>query len=149
MFDGFVCNNTVTVRKILWHAPSGGSISGQPLYLWQWDDDLIDPMTDDERWNYFTDDANAVAIPFEPKDNPASHWTAPYVIPKNGGHKFYGRWGYGHDFEGVTLERNNALWGADDGWIQFIMPFYAIREAIYFDDSSSDRHVNNSYFNSD
>jgi hypothetical protein len=90
-------------------------------------------LTDDERYIYYTHDSNATRIEYEPKDNPKKHWTMPYVIPKGGNHTFYARWGYGHDFEGVTLFRNKALWTDADGEINFIMPFYAIREAIYFD----------------
>lgn len=83
------------------------------------------------------------------KDNPKEHWSFPVVIPKYGLHKFYARWGYGHDFNNVKLWRNNALWTEEDGQIEFIMPFYAVREAIYFDDNLGDRHVNKTYWNTE
>lgn len=34
VYDGLICDNTVTVRKILFYDPSGGSISGRELKLW-------------------------------------------------------------------------------------------------------------------
>jgi hypothetical protein len=148
-YDGFICDNSHTIRKILFYAPSGGSADGRPLFLWQWDDAYIESMTDDEHYLYYSHDENATRVNYEAKKNPEKHWTVPFIIPKFGEHKFYGRWGYGHDFEKMTLERNNALWTAEDGEIKFIMPFYAIREAIYFDDSLGDRHVNESWFNTD
>ena len=106
-------------------------------------------MTDDELYLYYSSNDNATDVDFEPKKNPEKHWTLPYVIPKGGKHTFYARWGYGTDFEGVRLARTASLWTEEDGEIEFIMPFYAIREAIYFDDNLGDRHVNRSWFNSE
>ena len=144
MYDGFVCDNTVTVRKILFHDPSG-SITGKTLNLWQWDTNVAG-MTVDEKWNFQSADENAAKIIFEPGANPTKHWTVPYVIPKNGKRTFYGRWGAGgYDFASLTLERTKALWTAEDGEIEFIMSFYAIREAIYFDDSTGARHDNETF----
>jgi hypothetical protein len=136
-------------RKILFYGPSGGSALGRPLFLWQWDEDYIAQMTDDERYIYYTHDTNATRVIYESKKNPEKHWTAPFIVPKNGNHTYYARWGYGHDFEGMKLERNSALWEDDDGEIIFIMPFYAIREAIYFTDNTGFKHVNQSIFNGD
>ena len=106
-------------------------------------------MTDDELYDYYSNDSNATSVDYEAKKNPEKHWTLPYVIPKNGKHPFYARWGYGHDFEEVTLAKTNSLWTDDDGEIEFIMPFYAVREAIYFDDNAGDRHANLSWFNTE
>jgi hypothetical protein len=144
-FDGFICDNTVTVRKIWFHAPSG-NISGKPLNLWQWDTN-VSGMNIDEKWNFQATDENATPIEFRSAANPANHWLAPFVIPKNGRRTFYGRFGGGgYDFTSLTLERNNALWDSDDGELVFIISFYAIREAIYFDENGSTRHDNETYF---
>lgn len=58
MYDGLICDNTVTVRKFLFYKPSGGSIRNRDLKLLQWDDYLIDAMTDDERYNYYSNNSN-------------------------------------------------------------------------------------------
>ena len=109
---------------------------------------MIAAMTEDEVWAYLTENDNATPVPFEAKKNPEKFWAVPYVIPKGGKHTYYGRWGYGHDFEGLSLWRNKDLWTEEDGEIEFIMPFYAIREAIYFDDNTGFRHVNTTTRNS-
>lgn len=76
------------------------------------------------------------------KETPMFHWTVPYVT----GHRYYIRWAHGLDFESVQVEIIPHLWSKDDGNVEFVMPFYESRAAMFFD-SSTGRKANMTYIN--
>lgn len=81
---------------------------------------------------------NYSIVPFRPKTNPGDHWAIPYVTGK----KYYVRWEYGLDFEKMRFEIIPWLWDDTDGDIEFVMPHYDVREAVYVDDNLGNRIEN-------
>ena len=140
VYDGILCDDTVQVRRVVMYNASPGSINSRDLYITSYEDEDIEPLTEDEYSTYMADETNYSIVPMRKKKNPSNHWTVPFVT----GHKYYLRWEYGLDFEFMTFERTNWLWGEDDGNIFFTMPHYDVREAVYFDDNTGRRHNNNS-----
>jgi hypothetical protein len=59
------------------------------------------------------------------------------------GKNYYIRWEFGLDFEGVRFEIINWVWKRSDRDIKLTFAHYDVREAIYVDDNSGKRHLNN------
>ena len=68
-----------------------------------------------------------------------AHWCVPYVTGK----KYYVRWEHGLDFEKMKFEIVPWLWDEDDLDIEFEMPHYDVREAVWVDDNQGNRIDNN------
>ena len=67
------------------------------------------------------------------------HWAVPFVTGK----KYYLRWEYGLDFEQMLIDIEPWLWDENDLDVEFIMPFWDVREAIHVDDNFATRYDNN------
>ena len=100
VYDGIICEGTVTVRRVVMSNAAPGSLKGRKLFILPYDDDIL--ADKDEAWimNYEAegDPDNGyelTQVDFRGKTNPADHWTVPFVT----GHKYYLRWEYGLDFE--------------------------------------------------
>lgn len=137
LFSGIVCPHPWSIRRIVFYAPNG-NINKKTLNLWQYDDDIVGNMTEEELAEYLVTD-NASEVAFKEKESPMFHWAMPYVT----GHKYYARWNHGLDFENVSVMITPWLWdNEDDGDVEFTLPHYETRAAVYFD-SSSGRKANN------
>jgi len=88
---------------------------------------------------YEEDNSNYSIVDWRPKANPKDHWCVPYVTGK----KYLVRWEHGLDFEKMKFEIVPSLWDQDDGNIEFEMPHYDVRVAVYVDDNLGKRHNNN------
>jgi hypothetical protein len=88
---------------------------------------------------YFIDHDVMSTVPMRSKKNPSNHWVVPFVTGKN----YYIRWEFGLDFEGVRFEIINWVWKRSDRDIKLTFVHYDVREAIYVDDNSGKRHLNN------
>ena len=116
-----------------------GSLNGKALYITQYEDDVINAMTETEYNTYMADEDNYTILDWREKANPGSHWAAPFVTGK----KYYLRFEFGLDFEYLRVDRVKWLWNSDvDGDLYWVMPFYDVREAIYVDDNNGNRYVN-------
>ena len=104
LFSGIICPHPWSVERIVFHG-AVGNIFRRTLFLWQYDQDIVDPMTADEEVNYLQT-ANASTVYFKEKENPMYHWSIPFVT----NHRYYGRWGSGLDFESVKVEITPWAW---------------------------------------
>ena len=94
-FDGYLCANTVSVRSLVFYNASPDSLMNTDLWVLPYDSDIIGDMDATALLAYEADESNYGVIPFRSKDDPESHWKAPFVT----GHTYYLRWSYGLDFE--------------------------------------------------
>ena len=88
--------------------------------------------------DYIAVDDNYSIVDWREKANPNNHWCAPYVTGK----KYYVRWEHGLDFDLMNFEIETSIWNDDDKNIEFEMPFYDQREAVYVDDNEGQRIAN-------
>ena len=86
LYSGIICPSPAAVERIVFYGPSE-NIKGKTMYIWLYDDEIIDPMTEEELEQYLVK-ANASELIFREKESPMFHWTVPYVT----GHKYYTRW---------------------------------------------------------
>lgn len=140
IYDGITCDNNVQVRRIIMYDYSPGSLDRRDLYILPYDDAASMTPTDLEA--YEADDSNYSIVPFRPKKNPKNHWAVPFVT----GHKYYVRWAFGLDFEKMNFMITSWLWDETDGDIEFVMPHYDTREAVYVDTNHNDRIGNYTLF---
>lgn len=141
MFDGLLCDSTVQVRRIVMYGSAPGSLKQRNLYLLPYDDSIVGAGVMDEAQliAYESDDANYSIVDWREKKNPSEHWCVPYVTGK----KYYVRWEHGLDFEKMKFEIIPWLWDETDLDIEFEMPHYDVREAVYVDDNQGLRIENN------
>lgn len=138
MMDGLVCDDTVGIRRILMYSASPGSLNSRDLYILPYDDSVVGLMTPDQLTAYIADTANYSIVPWRAKKNPKNHWNVPFVTGK----KYLVRWAFGLDFEKMTFEIISWLW-EDDELVEFEMPHYDVREAVYVDTNLGERVENN------
>jgi hypothetical protein len=145
IYDGIICEGTVTVRRVVMYNYSPGSLKGRTLYILPYDDEILAGKTEEEIMQYEAegDPDNGyelTPVQFRRKTNPSNHWTVPFVT----GHKYYLRWEYGLDFERMRFEINQWQWDdPEDKDIEFELPFYDVREAITVDGNDHERISNN------
>lgn len=96
-------------------------------------------MTEAQIEAYEADTNNYSVVDFREKANPSNHWCVPYVTGK----RYYARWEQGLDFTKMKFEIVSWLWDEDDLDIEFELPFYDVREAVYVDDNLGTRYLNN------
>ena len=94
-FGGIICDNTVQVRRIVFHGARPGNLRDKYLYVLPYDDSIVDGMTEAEIEAYEGDDNNFEMVRWRPREAPMEHWAVPFVTGK----KYYLRWEYGLDFE--------------------------------------------------
>lgn len=58
------------------------------------------------------------------------------------GHRYYGRWSYGLDFEGVGLSIVPFIWDDSRPSVEMVLPHYEVREAIDFNSSVGGKVAN-------
>lgn len=139
VYDGIICDDTVTVRGIWISSANPGSLNGKDLYILPFDDDIVGQMDDTQLEAYKADETNYGIVKWRPKANPKDHWAVPFVTGK----KYYLRFEHGLDFENIQFNRQNWVWNTEnEGGLWFVMPHYDVREAVYVDDNNGYRHLN-------
>jgi len=145
VYDGIICEGTVTVRKMLWYNFGPGSLENRSLYVLPYDDHILAGKTEEEIMEY---EANGdpdngyhlTEVPFRLKAGPPKHWAVPMIT----GHKYLVRWEFGLDFERMRFEIVEYLWDhPEDENIELELPFYDQREAITVDGTDGIRLSNN------
>jgi hypothetical protein len=120
VYDGIICDNSVTIRRVVFYNMSPGNLKGKNLFVLPYDDDIIGGLSEEEIMAYEAEgDVNGTVsydplnnpfelakIPFRGKTNPSNHYAAPFVT----GHKYYLRWNAVLDFEEMRIGIENWLW---------------------------------------
>jgi len=143
VYDGIICDGSVTIRRLVMYRFSPGSLENRDLYILPYDDSILAGKTTEEIMEYEAngDPDNGLIltqVPFRKKTNPFNHWAVPIVT----GHKYLMRWEFGLDFETMRFEIENYLWENDPD-IELELPFFDQREAITVDTSDGERIANN------
>lgn len=86
LYSGYICDNTTSVRRIVFHGGTG-NIKAKTMYIWRYDDDIIGSMDATQLEQYLVKE-NASELAYMELSNPMFHWTVPYVT----GHRYYVRW---------------------------------------------------------
>ena len=134
LYSGLICPSTEPVRRISFYGAKG-NIKPKTLNIWQYDESVVGGMNETALEEYLLPPQGS-NVEWKEKANPSAHWTVPYVA----GHKYYIRWSFGLDFDSYHLQIIDWLWEDEDS-IEFTMPFYETRAAIYFD-SDTGRKAN-------
>jgi len=100
VYNGFVCDNTVTIRSLVIYNADPGSLNGEDLFVLPYDFADVLAMNETELFTYETTASNGCNLPMRAKKRPSNHWKAPFVT----GHTYYLRWSYGLDFEKIRME---------------------------------------------
>jgi len=66
-FDGVACPSSVQIRRVAWHDYNPSHFDGMGLKIYQWDQDMIDAMTEEEIAAYLEDSSNYSEIPYKEK----------------------------------------------------------------------------------
>jgi hypothetical protein len=112
------------MRRVAWHSYTPSHFDGMGLKIYQWDDELIEAMTEEELEAYLEDSSNYSEIPYKAKQDPIG-WAVPYVT----GHVYRMHWQTGLDFLTMTMTMSER-WTEDDRYIRFVMNFTDVREAV-------------------
>lgn len=139
LYDGLICDPSVQVRRIVMYGASPGSLKDRDLFVLPYDNSLVNGMTEQELLDYEADELNYSKVEFRKKRNPSDHWAVPFVTGKT----YYVRWAFGLDFEKMNFSIVPWLWDASDLDVQFKMPHYDVREAVYVDNNLGERIENN------
>jgi hypothetical protein len=143
IYDGLICDGSITVRGVRFTGFKPNSLKGRDIYIVPYDDSIISPKTEDEikAYELSGDTINGLEntkLPMRTK--PFSHWAVPMVT----GHKYYLRWGDVLDFEKMTFTIHLNEWNDPlDKDIELEMPFNDVREAITVDGNDGTRIENN------
>lgn len=138
LYDGIICNNSVQVRRIVLYGYKPSSLDNRKLFILPYDDSVVSSMTSADLLTYEGTDTNGSLVDWLKYRNPEKHWTVPYVTGK----KYYLRWAGGLDFDQMTVEIIPSLWSATDGDVEFEMPHYDMRHAVYVDNNLKVRFDN-------
>lgn len=116
-----------------------GSLNQRNLFVAPYDDSVVGSFDQTQMEAYEGNSNNFSVVDWRDPANPSKHWCVPFVTGK----KYYLRWEQGLDFEKLKFEIISWLWDEDDLDIEFELPFYDVREAVYVDDNKGTRYENN------
>lgn len=113
LVDALICSPDVQVRRIAFYGHTPASLFlGQEIKIVLWDDDIIDPLRDDQDAYdaYVDDDDNYTALKFDENGAPGMAHHAAFVT----GHKYKISFGaLGLDFEEMRVQIED-VWRDDD-----------------------------------
>lgn len=138
VYDGLVCDNTIQVRRIVFYGYKPSSLDKRNLIILPYDNSIVGNMNESTLEAYEGDNSNGSVLPWLKYRNPEKHWTVPYVTGK----KYYMRWAQGLDFEKMNVEIIPSIWGDADLDVEFELPHYDQRVAVYVDTNKGDRIAN-------
>lgn len=140
VYDGLICNESVTVRGIVLQSAEPENLDGKDIYVMSFDDSDILPMKEASTYDdYMADESNYSIVQWREKKTPMRHWAIPFVT----GHKYYMRWEYGLDFTQIVMDRVNWLWkNENDSYIWLVMPHYERREAVVVTSDVGNEFIN-------
>lgn len=117
MYDGVTCDNSVQIRRIVFHAAQPASnFYGMGFRVLNWDDDLIKPMSSTQLTEYIDKKSGYGMVYWKEKLKPMSNWAIGYVT----GHKYKVHWGQtGLDFDSMTMTLS-------ENWVETDKPIYFV-----------------------
>ena len=101
LVGGIICDNSVQVRRIAFHAGVPSHFTGMPMKIARYDNALVASLkASDELEAYLDSNDNYSQIEYKMKEKPMKGWAMPYVT----GHKYRVHWQRGLDFEEMRME---------------------------------------------
>jgi hypothetical protein len=126
VYDGVTCDNSVQIRRIVFYGASPGTLFGMGFRVLNWDDDLINGMSEEEKTAYIDNKAGYGMVYFKEKLKPMNNWAIGYVT----GHKYKVHWGQtGLDWDSMSMTLSEN-WNATDKPIYFVHNYTEYREKI-------------------
>lgn len=133
MYDGIVCDNTVTFRRVSFVGSPSKDFNGMGLYVLKWDDSITSAMNETELETYYKTKSNFDLFSFKLKQNPGSATTGPFIL----GHKYRIHWGQtGIDFEKLTVLISEEFEPTDES-LYFVHNFTDVRAKIEVKDNEN------------
>jgi len=139
VYDGIVCDNSVTLRRVSFVGSPGADFDGMSLKVLKWDDSITSAMSETELDTYVKTKSNWDNFNFKSKQNPMASTTGSFII----GHKYRIHWGQtGIDFEDMKVLISEE-WEPTDKSLYFVHNFTDVRAAIDVKHEGEDLIPNN------
>jgi hypothetical protein len=147
VFDGVVCDNSVQIRRVAFHAVTPNSMNYMPMRVLRYDDALLSSLGALEKEKYIADKSHYGRVRFTEKLDPGMAWAMPVVT----GHKYRIQWtdDSALDWMNLKLELSHR-WTQQDKQVYFVQNFTDTRVGmnVKYTNGASQTFENNTILSS-